>query len=544
MKVDTKIDEQKYLNSKTSAELADRVKDIADACSRLLGTNHNGSFNQSNIRHLFAQNIRGLEYIVIVDETGRALIHTNRLREGSVFDDEVGLKAVQTNSLLLQVYNRNTGEVMIDASCPINVQGRKVGTLRIGYVIRQNTLGIKLVLACMLPMVVSSGVYFLGVHPLITTAAGLTLSTISAIFVRSQLAKALDAVLEGTRAIGEGNLDKLILPKRNDEVGQMVFEINKLSLGIGSIINQLQNFAQIIKMASEEQRHSVEEYNSASQQIAATSQEVAAEAISQLACIKSAKKFSGELTIAIDDMARFSNEGLAHSNTSLAKAGSGMVNLNSTVEQMHKIHQSFDQSSRVIEELAAHSSQIERITNTITEIAQQTNLLALNAAIEAARAGEHGWGFAVVAEEVRTLAESSAVFAKEIKDIITNNIRKTAEAVQTMSSGVGEAEKGKRILEDTVESISEIIDSVKMLSGQLGTINEMATSLKQRSGVLVNDIENSRMIAEETARASESISGATQEQVASSETLAAAARSLADVAQEMQQRVQRFVVTK
>lgn len=229
MKVDSKIDEQRCLNSRTSAELADRVKDIADACGRLLEANREWSFNQSNIRHLFDQNIKGLEYIVIVDDKGKALIHTNRLREGIVFDDEVGLKATQTNSPLLQVYNRNTGEVMIDASCPINVRGRKVGTVRAGYVIRQNTLGIKLVLACLLPMVVSSGIYFLEVDPLIATAAGFTLSVISALFVRNQLAKALDAVLEGTKAISQGHLDKMIFPKRSDEIGQMVFEINKIS---------------------------------------------------------------------------------------------------------------------------------------------------------------------------------------------------------------------------------------------------------------------------------------------------------------------------
>jgi len=111
-----------------------------------------------------------------------------------------------------------------------------------------------------------------------------------------------------------------------------------------------------------------------------------------------------------------------------------------------------------------------------------------------------------------------------------------------MSSGVGEAEKGKKILRDTVDSIDEIIESVKMLSNQLGTINEMAGSLKERSGVLVQDIENSRMISVDTARASESISGATQAQVASSECLTAAARSLADVSQDMQQWVHRFVV--
>lgn len=544
MKVDSEINEQKYLNSRIGAELANRVNDVAAACSRLLEVNSELSFNQRNIRQLFDQNLRGLEYIVIVDEKGKALIHTNRLREGIVFDDEVGLKAAQTGFTLLQVYNRNTGEVMIDASCPVNVQGRKVGTIRVGYVIKEDTLGLKLVFASILPMVVASGLYLLDVQPLIAAVAGFTLSGISAVFVKDQLARAMDAVFEGTRAIGEGNLNKMILPRRRDEVGQMVFEINKIALGIGTIINQLQNFAHVIKMASEEQSHSVEEYNSTSEQIAATAQEVAGGANNQLACINSAKKFSEELTTAIDDMARFSNEGLNHSARSLANAGSGMANLSATVEQMHKIHRSFDQSARVIEELAAHSSQIERITNTITEIAQQTNLLALNAAIEAARAGEHGWGFAVVAEEVRTLAESSAVFAKEIKDIITNNIRKTSEAVQTMSSGVGEAEKGKQILQDTVDSIDEIIESVKMLSSQLSTINEMTTSLKQRSGVLVNDIENSRIIAVETARASQSISGATQEQVASSQCLAAAARSLADVAHEMQQWVHRFVVPK
>lgn len=542
MKINSPINEPKYLNSRTGAKLAARVKNIADACSDLLEVNGEISSNQRNIQRLFDQNLKELEYIVIVDEKGKALIHTSRLRVGLIFDDAVGIKAIQTGTTLLQVYNRDTGEVMIDASCPVYAQGRRVATIRIGYAIRRNTLGIKMFIACVVPMVVTSGLLLLlNVHSLIAPAAGFVLSVISAIYVKNQLTKALDAVVEGTRSIGEGNLSKLMLPKRRDEIGQIVFEINKLSLGIGTIITQLQNFAGVIQSASEEQRQSVEEFNSTSEQIAATAQEMAGDAKNQLVSINSAMKFTAELTIAIDNMTRFSNEGMAQSDRSLARAGSGMDNLRATVEQMHKIHQSFDKSALVIEELAGYSSQIERITNTITEIAQQTNLLALNAAIEAARAGEHGWGFAVVAEEVRSLAESSAVFAKEIKDIITNNIRKTTEAVETMNSGVSEAEIGKMMLRETVDSINEITESVETLSSQLRTINEMATSLKGRSGILVKDVENSRDIAYETYKASATISGATQEQVASSQCLAASARSLADVTQEMQNWVQRFI---
>ncbi len=542
MNGESKVNEEKLLRSAKGAEVTIRANELAASCGRLLEQNGDLKYHEKSLRRLFDQNLGGLEYILLVDDHGKALIHTNRLREGILFQDEVGLRAARTTAPLLQVYYRNTGEVILDASTPVNVNDQKAYAIRVGFVIREKSLGFKLVAAFISPMILAAVLYFLRIQPFIVFGSGFVCSIIIAFFVKGRLSDISGAVFEGTRAISQGNLTKVVTPKYRDEIGQLVFETNKMSLGLSLIVKKMQDFALRIRSASEEQSFSIDQFNSTSTQIAANTQDVAGGAQNQLISISSAKRFGEDITSAISNMVRFSKEGLRHSENSLARAGEGMVNLSASEEQMHKIHHSFDQSAQVIEELAAQSFQVERITNTITEIAQQTNLLALNAAIEAARAGEHGWGFAVVAEEVRSLAESTAIFAKEIKDIITNNIRKTSEAVQVMSSGAGEVDKGKRVLEDTVVSINLIIDSAKLLSAQLKTIYEMASTISDRSEVLVKDLDHSLEIAMETAKASESITGATEEQAATSQCLAAAAHGLAEAAMEMEQLVDRFVV--
>lgn len=537
-----RVVEEKKLGGKSGKALRLRAEEVAEACRRLLAQNSDLQAAEKSLRQMFDRSLDGMEYIVLVDELGKALIHTNRLREGAMFNDEVGIRAARTTATILQVYHRDTGEILLDAATPVMVNGNKLYSVRVANVIRENSLGSKLVAAAVLPMVLAIGLFFWLRDPIIAFSAGLIASIISAVFVKDKITHISGAVLEATRAISEGNLTKLIKPKSRDEVGQMVFEINKITLGLNSIIKELQHFAKHIRDASEKQSHSVDEFNSASNQIAATTQEVAGGAQSQLVSIGSAKSFGEEITAAVQNMVSFSGDGLQQAEHSLVKAGEGMVNLKASEEQMLNIHHAFDKSAQVIEELAAQSSQVERITNTITEIAQQTNLLALNAAIEAARAGEHGWGFAVVAEEVRTLAESTAVFAKEIKDIVTNNIRKTSEAVEVIAIGLGEVDKGKLIVEDTVSSIKQIIASVEILSTRFRTIHEMAGGISERSDVLVKDLDHSLNVAVDTARAAESISGATEEQAATSDALVSAAHFLAKAALDMEQLVDRFVV--
>src|SRR5690606_9854914 len=134
-------------------------------------------------------------------------------------------------------------------------------------------------------------------------------------------------------------------------------------------------------------------------------------------------------------------------------AQTGIQKVNEIVDQMRAIHTSSTDTKKAIEELNGYTTEIQQITDTITGIAEQTNLLALNAAIEAARAGEHGRGFAVVADEVRKLAEQSNKEASEVGNFISKITTKVTEAVERMEDNQQNVEAGEKFVSETGEAL-------------------------------------------------------------------------------------------
>jgi methyl-accepting chemotaxis protein len=242
---------------------------------------------------------------------------------------------------------------------------------------------------------------------------------------------------------------------------------------------------------------------------------------------------TNQVTAAMQEMATTIGESTRHATdaTSASRNASETANLGGeivgqTIEGMGEIANMVRESSESIGRLAESAEQIDEIVGVIEDIADQTNLLALNAAIEAARAGEQGRGFAVVADEVRKLAERTGQATGEIKTVIGAVQNRTGAAVESMNAGISSVEKGRELADQAGGSLKEI----------LGTSNEVMAMIEQ----IAAGSEQQAVAAEEISKSVDGISSVTRENAGSAEQMAAAAEELHQQAEGLQEMVNQF----
>ena len=207
------------------------------------------------------------------------------------------------------------------------------------------------------------------------------------------------------------------------------------------------------------------------------------------------------------------------SHNALDTAQKGKDAVNRTIDHMSSIKKSVGNISDVIQELGEKSEKIEDVISTINGIANQTNLLALNAAIEAARAGEHGEGFAVVAEEVRKLAEKSADSTKEVRKIIEDIQDSIENSKNAMADSVGEVEKGVQVARETEGTIDDIVTAVDSTNQVTEEINKSAKEQVQNLEDLLNTIDEMETAAQKVINLTETATMDTQYQKAALDNL-------------------------
>jgi methyl-accepting chemotaxis protein len=315
--------------------------------------------------------------------------------------------------------------------------------------------------------------------------------------------------------VAENDLTARVLVRADDELGDMGENFNRMISNMEEIIRSIQD---AVLCLTDDSRNLSGDTKTMSRD--------ADEVASQVGTVATAGE---EMAATSTEIAQNCNLAAQSSNKANDTALAGADVVERTVKVMHRIAQKVKESARSVEGLGARSEQIGEIIGTIEDIADQTNLLALNAAIEAARAGEQGRGFAVVADEVRALAERTTRATREIGEMIKSIQTETRGAVNVMEEGVKEVEVGTAEAGKSGEALQEILNQINNVTMQ---VSQIATAAEQQTAT-TSEISGSIHHITEVVQVTARLSGASTR----------SADDLAQLAEKIQMDIRKFKTT-
>ena len=343
--------------------------------------------------------------------------------------------------------------------------------------------------------------------------AGLTVAWLISRMIIGPLQQAVSAMHD--IAEGEGDLTRRLDESGNDEIAQLALGFNKFAGKIQTLVGQVTGFTSQLASATNEMSAITEQTNiGAKRQQQDTDQVVSA---------------VNEMMSSVQEVARSAAEAAGAAQHADDETANGQTVVSNTVKSINALAGEVERAAEVIHRLGKDSENIGSVLDVIKGIAEQTNLLALNAAIEAARAGEQGRGFAVVADEVRTLASRTQQSTQEIQEMIERLQTGAREAVTVM-------EEGRNMAKTSVDQAAKAGSSLDVIAGAVSTINTMNTQIASAA-------EEQSSVTDEINRSIHNISEVCDQTAEGAQQTARASEELANLAVELQGLLQQFRIS-
>ncbi|WXJ95138.1 Methyl-accepting chemotaxis protein McpB [Neomoorella carbonis] len=477
-------------------------------------------------------------YAIAVDSTGKTIAHKDADRvigEENIVEEAKSNPSLESLAAVISrmaqgeegvAHYTLQGQKNLIAYAPVKSTGWSVAVTAPEVEVQEKTASLRSSL-----LVVS----------LIIILVALVLTFMMARTITSPLVLAVDdlgLIANGdfTRPVSEKYL------RMKDEIGKLAQAIDRLQANLRPLLSGLRDDAKTLAGNSETLSAASEEIAASSGEVAKAIQQVASGASEQAGHLQEILGLVENITSSLEKV--YTELGHVRANTEETSrlAGVGKKELDVLIASIKGVREAFKVVVEKLTDLSGSVNQVGEILEVINGIAEQTNLLALNAAIEAARAGEAGRGFAVVADEVRKLAEQSRASSDKIRELLGTIAAGTNEVVNTSEEVRKQVVAQLENVEKTVKAFDDILHSVAAIAPMIDETYRQVDNTVKAKDVMLDRVQSISAVSEETSASAQEISASAEELSASTQEIASTAQEVLKVARRLEEQVERFKV--
>ncbi|MGE7021247.1 methyl-accepting chemotaxis protein [Solibacillus cecembensis] len=363
----------------------------------------------------------------------------------------------------------------------------------------------------------------------------------TAIISARLISKPINVVTKRMQQIAGGDFSEPALEVNSrDEIGQLTEATNSMTKTMNGLLKDIQTVSNDVAAHSEELMQSATEVKTGTEQIVDTVTEIASGTEIQASNASDVATAMTDFTTKVKDVSTSSNEVNHYSDEVMKLTKEGRSLMEASTNQMMTIDLIVKDAVVNVDELSKQTQEISTLVSVIHNIADQTNLLALNAAIEAARAGEHGKGFAVVADEVRKLAEQVSVSVGDITNIVQKIQKDSVVVTTSLENGYEEVAKGSTQIASTGATFTQIAEAVYAMSGRIEDMSEKLDDVVQNTVTINKSVDEIAAVSEQSAAGIEETSATIQQAASSMDEITNSAINLATMAENLNETARKF----